>query len=163
MLWLVLLTWGRICVRLNSDWALTEGDYARLAPQLRALSALLSPEFSRLATAAYLNWGVKCSPDPGWDEVKTKWPQNPETWEFPMRHFLSQGHCKTKQKKSFPVPLLGSFELTSSLSHQSCANWTQNYSKSSHWSQIRGKVSLGSAEAWCHVGLGAKHHNVANT
>lgn len=101
MLKLVLLPWSLICARLNLDWALTDCDYARSAPQLSLYRLPYSLTSLHLALQRTLN-GVWSEPldrtDPSWDEVERKWPQNAVTgsllWEFPVRHVYSQVCCK---------------------------------------------------------------------
>lgn len=55
MLRLVLLPWGLICICPNSDWALTDRDYARVAS---AFVGSFIYDLAERATAGYLKQGV---------------------------------------------------------------------------------------------------------
>lgn len=104
MLRLVLPSWGLICVRLKSDWALTDGDYTRSAPRLscchllyRLISLDLTPqhiENGLCSDASYMT-------DTGWDEAEIKRPQIAEAKRETFFLLLPKCFKKKAEKKAF--------------------------------------------------------------
>lgn len=116
MFCLVLLPRRLICVALNRDWRRTEGDYARIDSTARSFVGSLYLLIPGDLPLRQIWNGVWSDPldgaDPGWDEVETEWPQKSRDREF-NRIVSSEKKTFSLEDavKSFPVPLLVSFEL----------------------------------------------------